>query len=82
MKLIELELINETPTTYIFTIKVETTSFWGKPVIETIDCFRVKRELQSKFMSTGDCIFHKWLYLDNSINAILSKDVKMYKLLN
>lgn len=81
MKLIELYIIETTSTHYIFTIKVETTGFWGKKTIESFDCTQGINTLikRSRFISNGESIYHTWLYLDNAINAILSTKNKTYK---
>ncbi len=82
MKLIELQIEETTPTHYLFSIKVETRTFWGKKRTEIIDCQRPVDSIQSKFISTGDCVFMRWSHLDTSINAILSKKSQNYTVLN
>ncbi|WP_272151419.1 hypothetical protein [Tenacibaculum aiptasiae] len=79
MELIELKLKETTETHYIFDIKVKSFSLFKKYKIKTYECFRDIRFSQSKFIKNGKDLHCKWLEIDGSINAILSKKDKNYK---
>lgn len=78
VRLVTLTLNEVTPTHYLFTIEVELSNFWSGTRIETFNCFKEKKSSMSSFMDNGSHVFNEWLYLDNSINAILSTETKIY----
>jgi len=78
MELIRFELKETTKTHYLFTIEVEVKNFWGTPKIEVHDCYKSVSGGQSKFISDGQGIYHRWLFLDYTIDAILSTKEKTY----
>jgi len=80
MKLIELKVQEVTKTHYLFSISIETINIFGRKKIKVYDCQRGLNDIQSKFISNGKVVFLKWLYMDNSINAILSTKSQTYKI--
>ena len=81
MKLLELIFEEKTKEYYFFNITIER-SFLGFKTTKTYDCQRCIKNSQSRFISNGQLVFLKHLYLDDSINAILSKINKNYHYLN
>lgn len=80
MKLIELKLTDESIKYYYFTIKIEVKTIFGKTKVLEYDCFKEKKSFFSTFIKDGICVFFKYRHLDESINAILNKESKNYKL--
>jgi hypothetical protein len=78
MELLRFELKETTKTHHLFTIEVQTYGFWGKPRTEIHDCYRSVHGGQSKFISDGQGIYNRWLFLDYTIEAILSTKDKTY----
>lgn len=79
MELIQLKVTEENRLYYYFTITIENTNWWGKKTTQNYNLYKQKTKTQSRFISSGDTVFRKWLDLDDSINAILSKENKFYK---
>lgn len=78
MELLELIVTETTSSHILFKISVEESNFWGVKKIKEYNCQRPLKCIQSKFISNGESIYLKWLYLDNSINTILSTNEKYY----
>ena len=79
MKMIELIIIEKTDKSYFFKIIIEKKAFFGLfKKIEVFNCFKDLNNTQSRFTENGQTLFNKFLNLDSSINALLSKSNKNY----
>ena len=81
MELLELKTIEETEEYIFFKVKIEYRTFWGRKKIEWFDCVNNKRHKNdlNTFLSNGEKVYVRWLYLDNIINPILTTKSRIYK---
>ena len=79
MVMTKLRFLETKDNYYLFQIEIKTSVLFGLfSKTQVFDCFKTIGSDLNRFQHNGDCIYNKFLYLDNSINAILSGSNKNY----